>query len=202
VNDLEGHNNNFIMNELDLRRGAKSKFLACYKDDPTTLVLDELGLRHGAARIDIALVNGMIHGYELKSDKDNLRRLPHQIEIYNSVLDRITLVTTDRHADYAGRMIPEWWGIKIAIRNSAHVIEFSDLREASDNPALDILGVSKLLWREEALTLLDEFGEAGPLRYKRRALIYARLAEIADLDTVRERVRRQLKLRQTWKVGL
>ena len=189
------------MNELDLRRGAKSKFLACYKDDPTTLILDELGLRHGAARVDIALVNGMLHGYELKSDKDNLRRLPHQMQIYNSVLDRITLVTTDRHAEHATRLIPRWWGIKIAFTKSADVLEFSDLREASDNPALDILAVSKLLWREEALTLLDEFGEAGPLRYKRRALIYARLAEIADLDTVRERVRRQLKLRQTLKVG-
>ena len=190
-----------MMNEVDLRRGAKAKFLACYKNDPTTLILDELGLRHGAARIDIALVNGMLHGYELKSDKDNLRRLPCQMQIYNSVLDRITLVTTARHAGPVKILIPEWWGIKIAITSSAHGIEFSDLREASDNPALDILAVSKLLWREEALTLLDEFGEAGLFRYKRRALVYARLAEIADLDTVRQRVRRQLKLRQTWKVG-
>lgn len=189
------------MNELDLRRGAKSKFLACYKDDPTTLVLDELGLRHGAARIDIALVNGIIHGYELKSDKDNLRRLPRQMQIYNSVLDRITLVTTDRHAEPAMRLIPRWWGIKIAGRSSCDVLEFSDLREASDNPSLDIFAVSKLLWREEALTLLDEFGEADSLRYKKRALVYARLAEVADLDTVRERVRRQLKSRKTWRVG-
>ncbi len=190
-----------MMNELDLRRGAKSKFLACHADDPTTLVLDELGLRHGAARIDIALVNGIIHGYELKSDKDNLRRLPHQMQIYNSVLDRITLVTTDRHAEHATRLVPTWWGIKIAVRNSADIVEFSDLREACDNPSLSILAVAKLLWREEALTLLDEFGEADPLRYKRRAFVYARLAEIADLDTVRERVRRQLKSRQTWRVG-
>jgi hypothetical protein len=189
-----------MMNELDLRRGAKSKFLACYRDDPTTLVLDELGLRHGAARIDIALVNGIIHGYELKSDKDNLRRLPRQMQIYNSVLDRITLVTTDRHAEPAMRLIPRWWGIKIAVRSSADVVEFSDLRDASDNPSLDIFAVSKLLWREEALTLLDEFGEADSLRYKKRALVYARLAEVADLDTVRERVRRQLKSRKTWRV--
>jgi hypothetical protein len=190
-----------MMNELDLRRGAKSRFLACYKDDPTTLVLDELGLRHGAARIDIALVNGIIHGYELKSDRDNLRRLRHQMQIYNSVLDRVTLVTTQRHVDHATKLIPQWWGIKIAVKNSADVIQFSDFREASDNPSLDILAVSKLLWREEALTLLDEFGEAGPLRHKRRALVYARLAEIADLETVRERVRLQLKSRQTWRVG-
>ena len=190
-----------MMNEVDLRRAAKSKFLACYEDDPTTLIVDELGLRHGAARIDIALVNGIIHGYELKSDKDNLRRLPHQMRIYNSVLDRITLVTTERHAEHATRLIPRWWGIKIAVKNSADVVEFSDLREASDNPSPDILAVSKLLWREEALTLLDEFGEADSFRYKRRALVYARLAEIADLDTVRERVRLQLKSRQTWRVG-
>jgi hypothetical protein len=190
-----------MTNDDQLRSALKLKVLNRYAADPHTRIFDEMNIRHGAARIDIALVNGIIHGFELKSDKDSLKRLPHQILMYNSVFDKITLVTTDRHADHAKSLIPSWWGIKIAIPMTENVLEFSDLQEARDNPSPDILAVSKLLWRHEALTLLGEFGEADPLRYKRRALVYARLAEVADLDTVRKRVRRQLKSRETWRVG-
>ncbi|SRR6266851_1420459 len=188
------------MNDPQLRSAFKNQILSRYSHDPDTRVFDELGLRHGAARIDIAVVNGIIHGFELKSDRDTLKRLPRQAQTYSSVLDRVTLVVGTRYADEVRNLIPEWWGIKIAETAPDGSLDFSVVRAARDNPSPDILAVSKLLWRQEALTLLDEFGEAEPLRYKRRALVYARLAEVADLDTVRERVRRQLKCRQTWRV--
>src|SRR6266550_991942 len=102
------------MNDHQLRRALKSKVLARYAKDPDTRIVDELGLRHGIARVDIAVVNGIIHGYELKSDKDNLKRLPHQVTIYSSVLDKVTLVVGIRHALEATELVPDWWGIKIA----------------------------------------------------------------------------------------
>ena len=58
------------MNEYQLRRELKRKVLARYS---STRIVDDLGLRHGVARVDVAVVNGIIHGYELKSDKDNLK---------------------------------------------------------------------------------------------------------------------------------
>jgi hypothetical protein len=151
------------------------------------------------SRIDIAVVNGIIHGFELKSDRDTLKRLPHQIQIYISVLDKVTLVVGWRHADEARRIVPDWWGIKIATVGRRGGFRFLDIRRARDNPSPDPLAISKLLWREEALTLLHEFGEAERVRYKARALVYARLAEVADLESIQERVRRQLKTRTTWR---
>jgi hypothetical protein len=61
-----------------LRIALKRRLLTRYSDHPSTLILEELGLKHGAARIDIAVVNGDLHGYELKSDSDTLSRLPRQ----------------------------------------------------------------------------------------------------------------------------
>src|SRR6266446_8136444 len=106
------------MNDHQLRQALKRKVLARYAKDPDTCIVDELGLRHGAARVDIAVVNGIIHGFELKSDKDNLKRLPHQIQIYSSVLDKVTLVVGMRHAHEATKLVPDWWGIKIATIDS------------------------------------------------------------------------------------
>jgi len=187
------------MNDLQLRCALKIKLLARYAKDPNTRIVDELGLRHGAARVDIAVVNGIIHGYELKSDKDNLKRLPHQIQIYSSVLDKVTLVVGVRHAVEAMELVPEWWGIKIARVSARGAFEFESYRTARVNPSLDTLSICKLLWREEALTLLDELGEAEGVRHKPRAIVYSRLAQVAALAHLQERVRRQLKSRTNWR---
>jgi hypothetical protein len=167
-----------------------------------TLILESwrsLGLRHGAARIDLAVVNGIIHGFELKSDKDNLKRLPHQVTIYNSVLDKVTLAVGTKHASEAMKLVPDWWGIKVATVGSRGGFEFTDMRRAGNNPSVDMLSVSKLLWRDEALALLDDLGEAACVRHRPRAFIYAHLAAIADSALIRERVRYQLKFRTDWR---
>jgi hypothetical protein len=187
------------MNDHQLRLALKSKVLARYVKDPNTRIVDELGLRHGAARVDIAVVNGIIHGYELKSDRDNLKRLPHQIQIYSSVLDKVTLVVGIRHAHVATKLVPDWWGIKIARVGTRGAFEFESYRTARVNPSLDPLSICKLLWREEALTLLDELGEAEGVRHKPRAIVYSRLAQVAALAHLQERVRRQLKSRTNWR---
>ena len=187
------------MNEYQLRSAVKRKILARYENDPNTRILDELGLRHGAARIDIAVVNGIVHGYELKSDADNLKRLPRQIQIYDSVLDKVTLVVGSRHAKEAERMVPPWWGIKVAAIGARGGFDFGDVRRATKNPEQDAVAVCRLLWRNEALTLLDELGQTKGLRHKPRARIYSRLAEVADFETVCARVRRQLKFRIDWR---
>ncbi len=64
------------MNDYNIRNELKRRLAARYAEDSDTIILDELRLRHGAARIDVALVNGIIHGFELKSEKDTLKRLP------------------------------------------------------------------------------------------------------------------------------
>lgn len=36
------------------------------------------------ARLDTGVVNGQLVGYDIKSDHDNLDRLPGQMEVYNA----------------------------------------------------------------------------------------------------------------------
>jgi hypothetical protein len=61
-----------------IRSALECDLRAQFQSDPETIILDELGLRHGAARVDIVVVNGNLIGFELKSDRDDLRRLPKQ----------------------------------------------------------------------------------------------------------------------------
>jgi hypothetical protein len=77
-------------------------------------------------------------------------------------------------------------------------ISFETIRTAEENLAIDALAVAKLLWREEAWTLLIELGHARGVLSKPRARVHARLAEVSDLALLRYRVRDRLRNRAAW----
>jgi hypothetical protein len=187
------------MNDAHIRNALKRKLAHCYGHDPETVVVEELGLRHGAIRVDLAVVNARLHGFELKSDRDRLDRLPRQCAAYNAVFDRVTLVVGPRHVDRAVQMIPEWWGVELAQLNATSAIEFTTAREPLENPALDPLSIAKLLWREEALGVLIELGQAKGLFSKPRAYIHSRLAEVCEIQLLQFRVRDRLRNRGDWR---
>ena len=189
------------LSDVEIRAAFKSSLLPAYLHDQGSFVLEELGLRHGRARIDLAIVNGELIGFELKSDLDSLQRLPEQAMVYNSVLDRITLIVTERHLSAAVERISDWWGIVLARLDRDGAVSFREVRSPKINPVVEKLAVARLLWRTEALGILEELGAAEGFRSKGRTEIYTRLAELLDDETLRSRVRLGLSLRTDWRPG-
>jgi hypothetical protein len=187
------------MKDIHIRAALKRKLAAFYQGDSETLVVEEMGLRDGAARIDVAVISESLHGFELKSDSDRLDRLPRQCVAYGAIFDRMTLVVGPRLHNEAMKLIPSWWGVELAERTSAGQITFQTLRTAEENQSVDSLSIAKLLWREEALALLIELGHAKGVLSKPRARIHARLAEVSDLTFLRYRVRDRLRNRAAWR---
>jgi hypothetical protein len=188
------------MRDADVRKALHAGVLAQHHGSPDTLVVEELGLVYGDARIDVAVINGEMHGYEIKSDLDTLRRLPHQAAIYGRVLDRITLVVGERHLVQATQAVPSWWGLLRAtpVKNKRRV-RLTPIRPAELNDAVDAERVAGLLWRNEALALLEEAGAAVGYRSKPRADLYRRLAEALPTAALKARVRAALKARVGWR---
>src|SRR5687767_9037317 len=62
-----------------------------------SLVIDELGLKNGELRADIAVLKKNMIGYEIKTDKDNLMRLLSQMVGYNEVFDKVYIITGSKH---------------------------------------------------------------------------------------------------------
>jgi hypothetical protein len=188
------------MNDPQIRAALKRKILKRDLDCPNTLVVDELGLRHGAGRIDVAVVNGRLHGYEIKSDRDTLARLPDQIRLFSAAIDRITLVVGWRHVVSAMRVVPRWWGVTLAEHGARGGIHFAPLRLPESNPEPDPSALVALLWRNEALCLLEGLDAADGVRSKPKAAIYARLAnQVPDYSTLRQLVCQQLRRRTDWR---
>ena len=97
-------------NDLIIRSALKEDLRRRYARNKKLRIIEELGVQHGTARIDIAVVNGTMHGYEIKSDQDTLKRLPEQMDIFNSVFDKMTLIVGKNHLYEAINIVPDWGG--------------------------------------------------------------------------------------------
>nr|DAN61938.1 MAG TPA: hypothetical protein [Caudoviricetes sp.]DAY30022.1 MAG TPA: DNA repair protein MmcB-like protein [Caudoviricetes sp.] len=190
------------MLDKDVRQAVKDKILKAHINDPSTLVIDELGLDHGRNRVDIAVINGELHGYELKSDSDNLLRLPQQSMAYSSIMDKVTLVVGEKHAQEAINIIPDWWGIKIATMNHRGSVNIVTYRRNKKNKDIDPFELSKLIWKEEALALLAiKINVDWRIRKLTRKDIYKLIVDTFSLNEIRDNTRAILKSRVNWRSG-
>jgi hypothetical protein len=186
------------MNDGAVRQAAKQSLLLQHRGDSDTVIFDEFVVQHGISRIDLAVVNGELHGIELKSDKDTLSRLPEQAMVFGRVFDRITLIVGERHVRRAVQQVPDWWGIRV-VSGEAGELRFCDLKHAIGNPSRDAFAIAALLWREEAVQFATELGVKGIGRSRTKAEIYAKLVSEAPLDILCQRVRSYLSQRPTWR---
>lgn len=185
------------MRDSDVRAAILARLDSEHADDPETLIVQEMGVWSGSARIDVAVINGELCGYELKSDSDTLERLPAQAELYNKVFDRVCLVVGKRHISEARSIVPKWWGIVEASAKNGE-IELRDKRSAKSNPKPDALLIARLLWKEEALSIMDSKGIAYGFRSKTADEISQKLASEIPLAELSAFVRAALKSRANW----
>jgi len=186
------------MRELDIRLALRGHVLKEHGPDSETLVVEELGLCQGESRVDLAVINSSLVGYEIKCPQDTLERLPEQRRSYDLVFDKVVLVLSGEHVVSAEEMVPDWWGLMIA-REANGQIGLSWKRSPSPNPGVDPHAVIQLIWRDEALAKLEELGLAKGARGARRQLLWERLVEALPLDELLEFVRAQIRSRADWR---
>lgn len=180
------------LRDIDVRVPLRRMVRKEFPDD--SVFLEEMVTPSRKTRIDLAVVNGSLHGFEIKSDVDTLRRLPLQRDSYNALFDQITLVVASRHVKQALTVIPEWWGVAVATRIHRQVA-IQWLRTPDDNPNPDPTVIVKLLFREEVeKAVRDE----GLCHTTGRYYVYelnTMLTENVTIESLRQVVRSALKTR-------
>ncbi|TIO05684.1 sce7726 family protein [Mesorhizobium sp.] len=185
--------------DADIRSALHAKRLRHAKSHPNTLVIDELGLAHARSRIDVAVINGCIHGYEIKSAKDNLDRFATQIEIYRQTLQKLTLVAAPKHVASIMSHAPEWCGVIVAEQGPRGGISFHVLRNVTANPDIDPVMMAHLLWRNEVIELLSQAGYAPKDLRRPRRQLYEMLCEAMSLREITASIRAFMVQRQAWR---
>jgi hypothetical protein len=164
------------------------------------ILFEEFALYGGANRADVAALNGISHGYEIKSARDTLVRLPRQVDAYNAVFERATLVSSPKHLEAALKLIPVWWGI-VEVREDNSLLCLQRVRDSEPNPSPDGIAIASLLWRPEALNLLASLGLDKGIRSKNMEHIIERLAVELPPERLARYVREALRARGDWKAA-
>lgn len=185
--------------DSDIRFALHAKQLRRVKAHPDTLVIDELGLAHARSRIDVAVINGCIHGYEIKSAKDTLGRLTMQIDTYRQTLQKLTIVAAPKHIHGIVAHAPEWCGVIAAEQGPRGGINFHMLRNAAVNPDIDPVMMAHLLWRDEVIDLLSRTGYAPKDLRRPRRQLYEILCETMTLREITASIRTFMAQRQAWR---
>ncbi|URK87759.1 sce7726 family protein [Rhizobium sp. RCAM05350] len=114
-----------------------------HPDHLTAKMLEEFKMPRPSARIDVALINGELTGFEIKSDRDTLDRLSSQVPAFSRFFDRVSLVTTGRHLTQAKATIPHWWGIVIYGDDGGFKIARASKRNRSIDARAFLFALSK-----------------------------------------------------------
>lgn len=102
---------NIIFNELVLKRHSLEK----------CSIIPEF--RVGKSKADLAVFNGTSTVYEIKTELDNLDRLPNQLIEYSKVFDKIYVVTNTKYLKDVVDIIPDHVGVYI-LEENLKLIEF------------------------------------------------------------------------------
>lgn len=184
--------------DRDIRTALYETELARFSADPHSLLVDELGVCQGEFRIDVAVVNGALHGWEIKSDRDTLARLPSQAQAYSRVFDTVTLVVGETHLHDALALIPGWWGVLVASRRRDGA-DLGAVRAGARNPAPDPLALAQLLWRDELIAILTDLQAPRKLLRQPKWHLWPALAARLEVGDLAARVRAALKARPEWR---
>jgi hypothetical protein len=182
------------MQDSDIRGCLHSHLRISFENDKDTIIVDELDLCSGLSRVDIAVINGQIHGYEIKSEEDTLKRLPNQIKYYNKSLEKITIAVNEIHFSKILEVIPDWWGI-LVIEND---LTINIARNAQENPLIEGTSLLELLWSNELRSIAAKYDVKSKLNSPKRKLREQLIKELT-LFQISYEVRDALKLRQNWR---
>jgi len=188
------------MRDFDIRLLLRQIHLSKLFDDPDSKIVEELKIPAAQARIDLAVINGHLHGFEIKSAVDTLRRLPNQIQAYTKVFDYLSIITEGKYYQQIINSTPDWVGVYTCTSKKG-IDKMKMVRPASINNSKEAFYIAKLLWRTELLDVLQE----NNIRFKtkdRNWLLAEALASNLSISELSRVVRARLKQRENWKVDL
>jgi hypothetical protein len=85
------------------------------------VLINEMVYANWSRRADLAVANGHLHAFEIKSDFDSLRRLEGQIAIYLQRFDKLTVVVAPKYLTSVLEMTPPQVAIWCALEDGAGV---------------------------------------------------------------------------------
>lgn len=169
-------------------------------DGTSYRIIEEFVISDGLARADIAVVNGHLHGYEIKSDLDTLERLENQIIQYDATFEKNTIIVGKKFKDSIQDYVPNHWGIELAYENKFGNVTINTIRKSRKNPNINRKAIYSFLWNAELKSLLIEKNVKGISTLKKKFLCELVDSCVGDKELLNF-ARMTLKTRDEWRMS-
>ncbi|WP_122510205.1 sce7726 family protein [Pseudomonas viridiflava] len=117
------------------------------------VIINEMVVSNWARRADIAVANGRLYGFEIKSEFDSLKRLPGQIESFQRHFDKVTVVAASKFIPDIVSAYPSEVGIlEVCIKGSG--FELRQVRPGRISEVRDSMSIASLMTKVEIERLL------------------------------------------------
>jgi hypothetical protein len=162
------------------------------------LVVEEMEVCSGRARIDFAVIADELIGIEIKGPNDSVARLPRQAAAYSQCFDVVVLVVHESLLKKAEALVPNWWGI-VSGREVGSRTRYRFSRLPGKNPRRDLQQLLALLWREELTALLEQLCGCAALPKESKGALRMRIAASAGAGELHRAILAKLKGRTEWR---
>ncbi len=194
-------NSEKTLGPVDIRIALRCWIENRFKISQNDLLIDELGFSNkdpnssvdSTFRADLALANGRLVGFEIKSEKDSLKRWTSQMKAYLNVFDEVWLCVHGKHLESALTITPKKIGIIVVDNFESLAL----VRMANNHATNNTYDLSGLLWKDELIDLAKQYEikiKSRTTKNEMREL----LADSLDINLVRAFVLKQLKLRKNY----
>ena len=148
------------MTSSPLEDDVRSAVHAHLQRATSPLLVDEFWIPLSHERADVVAVDCDLLGIEIKTSRDDLRRLPRQVSAYGRVFNRCIVVVAAGHLGRVMQDLPAWWGVLVIDDPAAPMTR---MRGEGENPNVEVETLVRLLWKDEARAALLGIGaEVAP----------------------------------------
>lgn len=165
-------------NDRDIREPLIRWIAAQHPNDGSTGIIQEFQMPRPVARIDVAVVNGELAGFEIKSDVDTLIRLRTQVPAFSRFFDKVSVVTTAKHLKRTRETIPKWWGIVLFRPDRS----FKVARSAKQNRNLDPVSLLFALSKAEIKQIVIRANSNVSSSLKKKQMIELAISSISQKE--------------------
>lgn len=184
--------------EQFLRDLVKSELPRLVRSSSPALLVEEMEVCLGRARVDLAVIADDLIGIEIKGPKDDVSRLPSQARAYSKCFDRVVLVVHESLAEKAQPLVPTWWGLVVAQERDGK-LNYQFDRRPRQNPELDMDAFLSLLWRDEIDALLSSLLGASSKPRATKKTIRAELLAQVESPVLHKASLSKLRDRSAWR---
>jgi hypothetical protein len=181
-----------MLRDPEIRKELRRRLTNQYGGDRDVVIVDEFTLP--GARIDLAVINGRLMGYEIKSAADNLDRLKLQVPAYGAIFDEVTVLASECHLNELLAHVPAWWGVMLPVAHRNRIV-MRRVRSGTLNLRRKPEQLARLLRRNEAAEALRHRGLHHGLSRASAAQVLQRVHSTLTLDEIADAVRAAIKRR-------